>query len=49
VIYLAMTGAYMVRWRDANGRQWVRRFDDEALAYPFEEALRDRKTEEGAA
>jgi integrase len=39
-------GAWEVRWRDPSGRQRSRRFDDEAPAKAFDEAIHDQKVKE---
>ena len=36
-------GVWEVRWRDGDGRQRSRRFDDEAPAKAFDEAIHDQK------
>jgi hypothetical protein len=40
------TKSLEVRWRDSNGRQRSRRFDDEAPAKAFDEAIHDQKVKE---
>jgi len=44
--YSFTKGAWEVRWRDGNGRQRSRRFDDEAPAIAFDEAIHDQKVDE---
>ncbi len=39
-------GVWEVRWRDGDGRQRSRRFDDEAPAKAFDEAIHDQKAPE---
>jgi integrase len=39
-------GAWEVRWRDSKGRQRSRRFDEEAPAKAFDEAIHDQKVKE---
>jgi hypothetical protein len=45
--YSFSKGAWEVRWRDADGRNRLRRFgDDERAAQAFDEAIHDQKVEE---
>jgi integrase len=44
--YSYARGAWEVRWRDSNGRQRSRRFDDEAPAKAFDEAIHEQKVKE---
>jgi hypothetical protein len=44
--YSYAKSAWEVRWRDSNGRQRSRRFDDEAPAKAFDEAIHDQKVKE---
>ena len=39
-------GAWEVRWRDGNGRQRSRRFESEAPAQAFDEAIHDQQVKE---
>jgi hypothetical protein len=43
----ALRGRYVVRWRDAGGRQNARRFDDQASAEAFEAAIRRERSKRG--
>jgi hypothetical protein len=44
--YSLVRGKWEVRWRDGDGRQRSRGFDDEAPAQAFDEAIHDQKVKE---
>ena len=44
--YSLTRGSWEVRWRDGDGRQRSRRFDDESAARAFDAAIHDQKVKE---
>lgn len=44
--YSLVRGKWEVRWRDGDGRQRSRRFDDEVPAQAFDEAIHDQRVKE---